>query len=389
VTAWCHVKHPPELRSGGVGCDVIAVIHAYSRTNAGDGLLVDLTLERLARAGARSSDCVLFALDASSFSELPEVRQIGMPGRTPSPRMLGSLVELGAAAAIRATKGAWSLGTMAELDHAAAVVAVGGGYFRTGTVMSAFGSLLNHLPQLAAASVASAPTLYLPQSIGPLHGIVGRWIKTCLRDIDLIWARDDQTVAELAGWATVRRAPDLAVLHIAEARSQLRDADGGPTILVGRPLDSSGGYGQRLASLSRRLPSVLWAVQAEGPGSKNDRVFYRQLGFNPEGHLADVLKKHPRGIVVSVRLHGALQALAAGVPAIHLSYQRKGWAAYADLGLTEFVHDARTFDPATVAAQVLRVRSDPSDLWNRLTSHYDALVETSLELDRSVAATLA
>jgi len=85
---------------------------------------------------------------------------------------------------------------------------------------------------------------------------------------------------------------------------------------------------------------------------------------------------------VSVRLHGAIAALLAGIPAIHLAYERKGWGAYEDLGLREYVHDARTFDPALVARQAEELSVNPAPLWALLNSsredlnaQYKALVD--------------
>jgi polysaccharide pyruvyl transferase WcaK-like protein len=91
---------------------------------------------------------------------------------------------------------------------------------------------------------------------------------------------------------------------------------------------------------------------------------------------------------VSVRLHGALGALGAGHPAIHLSYQRKGWASYSDLGLGEYVHSARRFDPSLVAQQIALLQEDPSRLWNRLSAQYGKLAEASKELDRLIGRCL-
>ena len=60
---------------------MIGVLHAYSRTNSGDGLLVDLTLERLARCGISTEDVLLVALDPDSFAEIPHRAAAGVPGR--------------------------------------------------------------------------------------------------------------------------------------------------------------------------------------------------------------------------------------------------------------------------------------------------------------------
>ena len=78
-------------------------------------------------------------------------------------------------------------------------------------------------------------------------------------------------------------------------------------------------------------------------------------------------------VIVSVRLHGALAALIAGCPAIHLAYERKGWGAYEDLGITSYVHDARTFDPSLVIAQTQELHEDPEPFWARVKAAAPAL----------------
>ena len=85
--------------------------------------------------------------------------------------------------------------------------------------------------------------------------------------------------------------------------------------------------------------------------------------------------------MISVRLHGAIASLIAGRPAVHLAYERKGWGAYEDLGLGDYVHDARRFDPDLVADQVDRLARDPSAFWDciakaapDLRAQYDKLV---------------
>src|SRR5918997_1662630 len=146
---------------------MIGVLHAYSRTNSGDGLLVDLTLERLARCGIPTTDVLLVALDPDSFPEIPLRTGAGVRGR-------GFSWELVPAAGRGALLTASALGrrplgglatALAECD---AIVAVGGGYLRAVDATSSLGALLNHLPQLLAAGRSGIPSLYLPQSIGPL-----------------------------------------------------------------------------------------------------------------------------------------------------------------------------------------------------------------------------
>jgi polysaccharide pyruvyl transferase WcaK-like protein len=362
---------------------LVAVIHAYSRRNAGDGLLVDLSLERLERAGVRRTDCEVFALDAASFHDLPHVHQIGVPGRRPSPAMLPAAGQLAASAVYVGTGRRLRLGRLPDvLARADAIVAVGGGYLRTGTTVASVGTLLNHVPQLAAASRSTVPTVYLPQSIGPLLGPVGALVRRLLQRIDLVCVRDDRSLDELGPGLPAQRFPDLVVLQLSEQLGQAGGASKGDRVfLVGRELTNGRGYEERLVELAHRLGEVTWAAQAEGLGTKSDFSLYERLGVRSDGRLLDLLEKGSPGVVVSTRLHGAVQALLAGVPAVHLGYERKSWSAYGDLGLPDYVHNARSFDPAAVAAQALELVSDPSAFWKRIEERRPALAESSRRLD--------
>ncbi len=159
-------------------------------------------------------------------------------------------------------------------------------------------------------------------------------------------------------------------------------------MLVARGLTEPEDYVQRLRSLAEKLGAVVWAVQAEGFATKSDRTFYELSGFPPAGRLAEILAQNDPGPVVSVRLHGALQALLAGVPAVHLGYERKSWGAYQDLGLGEWVHNARRFDPQKVAAQVDELRSDPGRFWAAISGRRASLVEDSERLTQSLRIAL-
>jgi hypothetical protein len=143
-----------------------------------------------------------------------------------------------------------------------------------------------------------------------------------------------------------------------------------------------------MRAVEAQAPAI-WAVQVEGPGARTDAGFYAAHGMPAARPRVEVFAEADApGAVVSVRLHGALESILAGWPAIHLSYQRKGWGAYADLGLEEFVHDARSFDPATVAAQALALRDDPTPFWDAVRRRLPDLVRADGELTALVANTL-
>jgi len=81
-------------------------------------------------------------------------------------------------------------------------------------------------------------------------------------------------------------------------------------------------------------------------------------------------------------------ALAAGVPAVHLAYDRKGPAAFADLGLDAWCLDVRSLDRAALGAAVDGLLADAGRYWDRFAARAGALVESSRHLDALVRATV-
>jgi len=362
---------------------MIVVTHAFSRRNAGDSLLINLTLSHLERAGFQPSECCVLALDADSFRDLPCVRQVpSEPWRKLSLRALSGVGQLAIAGLTLVSRGSLRLGEIADIIASAqGIVATGGGYLRAGTPVPAMGSLLNHVPQLALSAQSRAPTVYLPQSIGPLTGPVGGVIGRLLSKVDLVCLRDDESFREVGRYAAVERLPDLAVMQLADSLKHLHPNDGGEdVVLVARDLGGDAGYEGRLRALVELLGPVKWAVQADAVGKKSDRRFYESLRVRAGGSVSETLDGAHAGTVVSVRLHGALQALLAGWPAIHLSYERKGWGAYQDLGLERYVHDARRFDPVLVAQQVKELSADPHAFWSAIQARRPQLLRASADL---------
>jgi len=368
---------------------VIAVIHAYSRVNAGDGLLVDLTMQRLARAGVAPEDVTVVAMDAAAFADLPHVVKLGTSGRRADRETAGAaLAGLGVAAG--AFSGRRGFGPAAHaLAAADAFVAVGGGYLRAGTRVNVIGTALNHLPPLLAAARSRRPSIYLPQSVGPLSGWVGKLVRSYLGAIDEVHVRDDRSMAALRHAANVRRTPDLAVLEVAqELTGSISPCEvTGPPIVIARALGNADSYPGRLHDLAARLGDVAWGVQAEGSAAKSDRTFYDQLGVRADARVSELLATSC-GPVVSVRLHGSVQSIMSGVPAVHLGYERKSWGAYEDLGLQKWVHSARGFDAGLVAAQVRELQADPTPFWAAIGARAQYLQDSSGELDQSIARIL-
>lgn len=338
---------------------------------------MDLTLEVLADAGIDAAQVEVLALDPESFDDYPSVlRAPGEPFAQFTPKLAGAIYELLA--------NQLSRGKVRKLvAQAKGLIAVGGGYLVADSLVRQSGVLLNHLVQLQNAARAQIPSIYLPQSVGPLHGPVGQAVKRNLNKISVFYARDDLTMAEVGGDNIIRCA-DLAVLKLARTDNMIANnqSQTGAPILVGRDLPNPGNYVERLKALGQTLTNPLWAVQADVAGDRSDRAFYQRNNIGDDGTLVDMLATGEGGAVISVRLHGAIASLIAGRPAVHLAYERKGWGAYEDLGLGEYVHDARKFDPAAVARQIERIDQDPREFWDcinnaapRLQAQYTELVD--------------
>lgn len=310
----------------------VLVLHAYSALNAGDGLLVDECLDLL-REAFGPVDVTILAHDPASFAGLG----VHVVGSKPTWRGYPS----GWASTLRAA-GRFDL-----------VVAVGGGYLRAGHPLEAAKALLVHGPQLWVASRRGAGVVYLPQSIGPLRLGTRPVVERTLRRIEHVAVRDDRSVQELPR-AGVVRAPDMALLG-QEWDSRPRPPQGRPVLSV-RAV--RGRVPEDVTALAARLGEFDGFIQSR-TGANDDTA--AMTGLRPVTMLdrADLTDPAgPRRVVVAMRLHGALMALRAGHLVVHLAYERKGFGAYADLGLERYVHNTFAFDPARVLAQVEELLRD-------------------------------
>jgi hypothetical protein len=117
---------------------------------------------------------------------------------------------------------------------------------------------------------------------------------------------------------------------------------------------------------------VSLAVQSAGRGN-DDSAYYRRLGvMHPVPTLRRLLVEDHPDVVISVRLHGALEAILAGVPAYHLSYERKGFGAYNDLGVPEWVANAADFDAGAVLEHIFAPLAVPR-FWDAASCQARAL----------------
>jgi len=305
----------------------VLILHAYSADNAGDGLLVRETLDLIEQA-LGAADVTLLASRPESFSFL------GVRTLPTVPTLRG-----------------WNpqtLRVLRSMDQFDLVVGVGGGYLRAGTVMEAAKSILVMGPQLRAAAATSAPTIYLPQSIGPLRFGVRNPVQRHLARVDAVMLRDSRSMAEVGG-PTTQRVPDLATAAVARGRRPTAEISPRPVLSI-RAV--RGRINSAIYDLAGRMAPYDGYVQST-VGGNDDRPAMSTL--TPLRYLARTElmgSAVPVRVVVAVRLHAALMALAAGHYVVHLAYERKGFGAFEDLGLSEWVHPVNGFDVDNVNDQV-------------------------------------
>lgn len=369
----------------------ITLIHAYSTTNSGDGLLVEEAAS-IVRAALPDAEIHLIALDPASFDPSTYAGVLHpITGTALSPRSLEVLVRgLAQALTGRRDKSVQRLRNESTL-----LVAVGGGYLRAKNPVEALKMMAAHLPQLPSDEVAA---LYLPQSIGPLKFGSLRAVRKGLRGATSVHLRDDRSMALLAaGLPAATRSPDMALLGLPAAWNGDDVSPPGDRIgVVARALPGNrkrrAEYVSRLTELLETLPNHELLVQAAARGN-NDVKFYKDH-FPASGTFRS-LKEAVRvgtpdrpNLVVSVRLHGAIESIRSGVPSVHLSYERKGWGAFDDLGIGPYVHNAFSFDPQLVASQSSSVARDPSAYWTTVRNSMSGLSTARGQIVSSIQRTV-
>jgi len=351
----------------------ILLANAYSTLNAGDGLLVRRAVELMHAAWPDTDlDLVVAASHPESFADEPGL--VAVHPIRGGQQIIVAAAGLSAFAAPTLAGRGLSETFRDALERCDLVVSVGGGYLRQPTFRGGVASVAIHGAQLRAIAASGKPWVLLPQSIGPLVGRPGQTIRSALSAARTVWVRDDRSLTEVGGDARVRRAPDMALLAMADGLPTPA-AGTAPVGVVIRPLDHPRDYEARLGSMLAQLPTAEGLIQSSHSGN-DDQPFTRGLGLSTRRSLKQALHaelQHRPTAVVSVRLHGALESILAGVPAVHLGYERKAWGAYGDVGLEQFLHPARDFDPGLVSRQAQALAEDPSTFWASLARSADRL----------------
>lgn len=361
----------------GEGVALRAVIlNAYRRSNAGDGLLVDEAIG-LVQEALPGATFTLVSMEPSSFAEYGAGLH-PVAGVSERMRLTNLLARLVTARPHPAVADA--------IRSADIAVAVGGGYIRGDHPSSMAKAFLSHMVQ-APTRENRTPYVYLPQSIGPLPSRLVPFGASRLKRAHAVFVRDDRSRAELAARGIrSTRMPDLAVIAIGTSDFQRSSSDpeSRPGLIARSIVGRARSYSEKLNELAKLInPEIL--VQSSGAGN-DDRKFYDAQGWGTEhrGALQALDSPDRPNVVVSVRLHGALQSILAGVPAVHLSYERKGWGAFEDLGIAEYVHNARSFDPGTVARQVEQLSRDATAYWEAIEARRATLASSRPEIIRTI-----
>lgn len=345
----------------------VLILNVYSAANRGDGLLAELAHEFTLMAMPQVREITVSAHDPDSFAD-HTFSAISPFGSSQSSEVaLRGLVALLTSGRVGFTREFRERARQADL-----IISVGGAYLRGADAIELAKALLVHGSQMSYASRLARrgkAWVLLPQSIGPFKGAVWSWLTRQLGPARSVFLRDDKSFHELRGLPNVLRVADSAVLALPMSSTKRRDrgskigVNGVGVIL--RALPRSGEY---LPHLKRLLANdFAWVpVLQSRRGGNDDQRFYRSLGMNVSTSLVEAVDSECITTCLSVRLHGSLEAILLGVPAIHLSYERKGFSAFKDLGLERYVFDARSFDEREVAERLLEIRVDPAAYWSAI-----------------------
>jgi polysaccharide pyruvyl transferase WcaK-like protein len=312
----------------------VLVSHAYSADNAGDGLLVDETIALVREALGSDVSITLLAARPETF------RYLDIPVYPTVPTARGYDRRLRE--------------TLRSIDSFDMVVAVGGGYLRAGTLIEAIKAILTHGPQLWATARTRVPSVYLPQSVGPVRGPLRRVLRAVLAKMDSVHLRDDRSVQQF-GTLNSHRTPDLATSRVMGGRLPGQVPSSIPVISIRHV---HGKINPSIFALAAAIAPYDGYVQSI-TGGNDDRPAAATL--NPTATLERATLMTAGGtprVVVAVRLHAALMALAAGHYVVHLAYERKGFGAFEDLELAPWVHNVNNFDHVTVRKQVEALLTD-------------------------------
>lgn len=201
----------------------------------------------------------------------------------------------------------------------------------------------------------------LPQSFGPFEDErVARWARRLLRASDLVFARDDDSVAHLDALGTgarIARCPDITIDRVAPGGPddgwRPRSFGEGPqaAIVPNEKVVATGGPGGGrdrgdylcfLAGIARLLTARGYAIGVLNHEGERDHALCTELlrmlgdGVPYVRDLGALQVKRQIGacdLVVSSRYHGAVSALSQAVPCVILGWSHKYRGLARDFGV--------------------------------------------------------
>lgn len=240
-------------------------------------------------------------------------------------------------------------------------------------------NILNNFYQLVWGSQQGVPVAYLPQSVGPFPCALHRRALVKLADnVDYYCVRDNRSNQLLPG---SYRVPDLAVLKVAKewGEKSVKVGEIHKVLLVVRDLNCPESIMSVYLSKIKRIRAALGekcelVIQSVGRGNDDmafaKKVFPEEAGWRT---LREAVNDGSKYLVISVRLHGAIESIIAGHPAIHLSYERKGFGAYEDMKIPQYVHNVFEFSVDDVISQSQALLSCDGEYWDAVNSAIPAL----------------
>lgn len=350
-------------------------MHAFGGDARGDGLLVDLSIRLIRDALGPKPSIVIHAADAQSYSGEPFAT---MGSVVDVPGFSGSIIHKLAgctriAAGLSGEKFEFR-GGFPELEKVepSLIVGVGGGYLRTGTRMESIKTTLAHLPQVLWAANQPVPSIYLPQSIGPLASRAGRRLRDAIERLDHLYVRDDRTASLFTHHPGLKRAPDLALMELADKLpTDIRDNGHERLYLAAGRIPRNpkhlAGYAERIQRLRELMPDAELLLDGLPKRDEAGKKFYKSLGWTGQFRtVGDVLTHGPKGVMISVGLGNSLEAMLAGWPTVHLATERKAFGAFADMNLAHCIRKATCFDPQEVANIATSLRFGRVPFWRNL-----------------------
>jgi colanic acid/amylovoran biosynthesis protein len=374
----------------------VLVVNFYSSRNRGDHMIVSAMLRLFHERGAHVRLVSDDPRDAGRY-DVPVLAPLvrAWPGEAPSRARLG-------AAALRA-----QLAPAVPDDRyewADLCVSAGGGYLYEDGSRGSRLNLLLRLAPLRAARRAGVPVVLFSQSIGPFRGRT--WAALAARELRssrLVIAREAASleVAQRLGSRRAELCDDAAFAYWPTELPAfpVRDAVG-VTVMPWVPGFTPRQYARYRDELRRGLVEALrgrhlrarvlsqvdahekdsdvgvvaeLAGQLGAAGVDSDAV---DLGDDWDGAARQLFG----GLlaVVGSRLHSALAAICAGVPAVALAYRPKTGGIYARLGLEELVLPMGSFSADELAFR-LRFALEEREGLSRLVGERVAVARASAE----------